>query len=274
MQAGARIDPDPRKEHPMDFALWKAAKAGEPWWESPWGRGRPGWHIECSTMAMETLGEQIDIHGGGADLIFPHHENEIAQSEAFTGRMPFVRYWVHNALMKPPVGEEMHRHLGNFVSLQDALTQYSADAIRLFYLSAHYRTPVRWTDEALRASRRGLERLRTALTNAEEAIARTSDREDAGLTEAARRARDAFEAAMDDDVNTPQAVAALFTLAAEINRVADVVIKGSGQGRAGLWVAADTLRELAQVLGLSLQPIMRLSLFTRSGGKGYQLSPY
>src|SRR3989442_1175462 len=239
MQAGARIDPDPRKEHPMDFVLWKAAKAGEPSWPSPWGPGRPGWHI--------------DIHGGGEDLVFPHHENEVAQSEAFTGRMPFVRYWLHNALMKPPVGEEMHRHLGNFVSLQDALRQYSADAIRLFYLSAHYRTPVRWTDEALRASTRGLERLRTALTNAEEAIARTSDREDAGLTEPARRAREAFEAAMDDDVNTPQAVAALFTLAAEINRVADGALKGSGQGRAGLWVASDTLRDLAQVLGLSLQ---------------------
>jgi cysteinyl-tRNA synthetase len=204
-------------------------------------------------MILQDLGEQIDIHGGGEDLVFPHHENEIAQSEAFTGRMPFVRYWLHHALMKPPVGEEMHRHLGNFVSLQDALTQYSADAIRLFYLSAHYRTPVRWTDEAVRASTRGLERLRTALTNAEEAIARTSDREDAGLTEAARRARGAFEAAMDDDVNTPQAVAALFMLAAEINRVADGAIKGSGHGRAGLWVASDTLRDLAQVLGLSLQ---------------------
>jgi cysteinyl-tRNA synthetase len=230
MQAGARIDPDPRKEHPMDFALWKAAKAGEPSWPSPWGPGRPGWHIECSAMILQYLGEQIDIHGGGGDLVFPHHENEVAQSESFTGRTPFVRYWVHNALMKPPVGEEMHRHLGNFVSLHDALAQYSADAIRLFYLSAHYRTPVRWTDEALRASTRGLERLRTALTNAEEAIARTSDREDAG-----------------------QAVAALFTLAVEINRVADGVMKGSGQGRAGLWVASDTLRDLAQVLGLSLQ---------------------
>jgi cysteinyl-tRNA synthetase len=147
----------------------------------------------------------------------------------------------------------MHRHLGNFVSLQDALAQYSSDAMRLFYLSAHYRTPLRWTDEALRASTRGLERLRTALTNAEEAIARTTDREDAGLSDAARRVREAFEGAMDDDVNTPQALAVLFTLAAEINRVADAAIKGSGQGRAGLWVAADTLRELAQVLGLSLQ---------------------
>lgn len=253
MQAGARIDPDPRKEHPMDFALWKAAKPGEPSWPSPWGPGRPGWHIECSAMNLQYLGDQIDIHGGGEDLIFPHHENEIAQSETFTGRMPFARYWVHNALMKPPVGEEMHRHLGNFVSLQDALAQFSADAIRLFYLSAHYRTPLRWTDEALRASTKGLERLRTALANAEDAIAQASDREDAGLSEAARKAREVFESAMDNDLNTPQAVAELFKLAGEINRVADAVIKGAGRGRAGLWVASDILRELAQVLGLSLQ---------------------
>ncbi len=253
MQAGARIELDPRKEHPMDFALWKAARPGEPTWSSPWGPGRPGWHIECSAMNLQYLGDQIDIHGGGEDLIFPHHENEIAQSEAYTAKVPFVRYWLHNALMKPPVGDEMHRHLGNFVSLHDALAQYEADGIRLFYLSAHYRTPLRWTDEAVRAAVRGLERLRTALTHAEEAITHADDREDAGLSEAARRARGAFEQAMDDDVNTPQALAALFTLAAEINRVADSAITGTMKGRTGLWLAADTLRELAQVLGLSLR---------------------
>ncbi|OLD49170.1 MAG: cysteine--tRNA ligase [Armatimonadetes bacterium 13_1_40CM_3_65_7] len=253
MRAGARIEPDPRKEHPMDFVLWKAARPGEPTWSSPWGPGRPGWHIECSAMNLQYLGEQIDIHGGGEDLIFPHHENEIAQSEAYTAKVPFARYWLHNALMKPPVGDEMHRHLGNFVALRDALAQYEADGMRIFYLSAHYRTPLRWTDEAVRAAARGLERLRTALANAEEAIARADDREDPGLSEAARRAREAFERAMDDDVNTPQALAALFALAAEVNRVADAAIKGTMKGRAGLWVAADTLRELAQVLGLSLR---------------------
>jgi len=253
MQAGARIEPDPRKEHPMDFALWKAAKPGEPSWPSPWGSGRPGWHIECSAMSLEYLGEQIDIHGGGEDLIFPHHENEIAQSEAYTGKEPFVRYWLHNALMKPPVGEEMHRHLGNFISLQEALARYEPAAIRIFYLSAHYRTPLRWTDEAVQASARGLDRLRTALANAEQAIAGGTDREDGGLTEAVRRAREAFERAMDDDLNTPQALAALFSLGGEMNRVADAVLKGSATGRAGLWQAADTLRELAQVLGVSLQ---------------------
>ncbi|MGH2349398.1 MAG: cysteine--tRNA ligase [bacterium] len=253
MQAGARVEPDLRKEQPMDFALWKAAKPGEPAWTSPWGPGRPGWHIECSAMSLQYLGEQIDIHGGGEDLVFPHHENEIAQSEAYTGKSPFVRYWLHNALMKPPVGDEMHRHLGNFVSLQDALAQHEPDAIRIFYLSAHYRTQVRWTDDAVRASARGLERLRIALTNAEQAISVASDREDAGLSEVAQQARQTFEQAMDDDLNTPQALAALFMLGAEINRVADAVIKSSGKGRAGLWVAADTLRALAQVLGLSLK---------------------
>jgi cysteinyl-tRNA synthetase len=253
MQAGARIEPDPRKEHPMDFALWKAAKPGEPSWPSPWGPGRPGWHIECSAMTLQDLGEQIDIHGGGEDVIFPHHENEIAQSESFTGRTPFVRYWLHNALMKPASGEEkMTRSLGNFVSLADALARYEPDAIRLFYLTAHYRTPLRWVEEAVQAGARGLERLRVALANAEDAIARGTDQEDARLTDAAAEARSAFEAAMDDDFNTPQALAALYLLAAEINRVADAVVKGAQKGRAGLWLATDTLRELARVLGLSL----------------------
>jgi len=253
MQAGARIEPDPRKEHPMDFAVWKAGKPEEPSWPSPWGEGRPGWHIECSAMNLANLGEQIDIHGGGEDVIFPHHENEIAQSEAYTGRAPFVRYWLHNGLMKPPAGDaKMTRSLGNFVSLADALARYEPDAIRAFYLSAHYRTPLRWTEEAVAAAARGLVRLRTALANAEDAIARRSDQEDAGLSEATRTARTAFEAAMDDDFNTPQALAALYVLAGEINKVAAAVTKGGVNGRAGLWAATDTLRELARVLGLVL----------------------
>jgi len=252
MQAGARIEPDPRKEHPMDFSLWKAAKPGEPSWPSPWGSGRPGWHIECSAMSLQYLGEQIDIHGGGEDLVFPHHENEIAQSEAFTGRSPFVRYWLHNALMKLSEGDEMHRHLGNFVSLQEALARYEPDAIRIFFLGAHYRTPLRWTDDAVQASARGLERLRTAFANADQAIAASGDRKDGGQREAAQRARATFEQAMDDDLNTPQALAALFTLAAEINRTADAVRKGTSgaMGAPGLREARDVLRELLGVLGL------------------------
>ena len=155
MQAGARIEPDPRKEHPMDFSLWKSAKPGEPSWPSPWGPGRPGWHIECSAMSMLHLGEQLDIHGGGHDVIFPHHENEIAQSESYTGK-PFVRYWLHNALLKlPGEDEKMTRHLGNMITIREALAAYIADAIRLFILSSHYRAAVTWTHEGVAGAAEG-----------------------------------------------------------------------------------------------------------------------
>lgn len=277
MQAGARVEVDARKEHPMDFALWKAARPGEPSWESPWGPGLPGWHIECSAMSMQMLGEQIDLHGGGDDVRFPHHENEIAQSEAYTGRQPFVRTWVHNALMRPPVGDEMHRHLGNFVSIRDALARYDPDVIRLFILSAHYRTPLRWTDDAVEASGRGLERLRTALANAASALERAPDLPARGpLADRVAAARRAFEQAMDDDFGTPQAIAALFDLAVEINRAAGAVLQGdrpsapgqTGAGpsaggpavaresAAGLAVATETLRSLAGVLGLRLDQVV------------------
>jgi cysteinyl-tRNA synthetase len=251
MVAGARIEADEQKEHPMDFALWKASKAGEPKWDSPWGPGRPGWHIECSAMSMQFLGEQIDIHGGGDDVRFPHHENEIAQSETYTGKSPFSRFWIHNALMKPPVGDEMHRHLGNFVSLRDALARYDPDIIRLFILSAHYRTPLRWTDEAVEAASRGLERLRTALANADAALERAPDLPAVGrLAQHGDGARTAFERAMDDDFGTPGAIAALFDLAAEINRAAGAVLQGDREPAGGLASAAQTLRTLAGVLGL------------------------
>ncbi len=255
MQAGARIEVDERKEHPMDFALWKAARPGEPSWESPWGPGRPGWHIECSAMSMQFLGEQIDLHGGGDDVRFPHHENEIAQSEAYTGKAPFSRFWLHNALMKPPVGDEMHRHLGNFVSIREALDRYEPDVIRLFILSAHYRTPLRWTDDAVEAAGRGLERLRTALANADDALARAPGIAAEGpLSTVATQAREAFERAMDDDIGTPQAVASLFDLASEINRSAASTLQGELSQAGGLGEAARSLRRLAGVLGLQVAP--------------------
>jgi len=252
MQAGARIEVDERKEHPMDFALWKASKAGEPAWDSPWGPGRPGWHIECSAMSMQFLGEQLDLHGGGDDVRFPHHENEIAQSEAYTGKRPFARYWIHNALMKPPVGEEMHRHLGNFVAIREALTRYDADMIRLFILSAHYRTPLRWTDEAVDGAAKGFERLRTALVNAESALERMQAERDGLVADRARAARAAFEHAMDDDVNTPQAIAALFDLAGDINRASSAALQGDRLAAGGLAVATETLKALAGVLGFRI----------------------
>ncbi|MGH2406107.1 MAG: cysteine--tRNA ligase, partial [bacterium] len=254
MQAGARIEVDDRKEHPMDFALWKAAKPGEPSWDSPWGKGLPGWHIECSAMSMQFLGEQIDLHGGGDDVRFPHHENEIAQTEAYTGRSPFVRYWVHHAMMKPPVGDEMHRHLGNFVAIRDALERYDPDVVRVFILSAHYRTPQRWTDEAVEAAAKGVERLRTALANADLALQRRPSAGEGALADRAAEARRAFEQAMDDDFGTPQAIAALFDLTAEMNRAAAAALQGEGSASAtgGLAAATDTLRTLAGVLGLRL----------------------
>ena len=158
MIAGARIEAEEEKEHPMDFVLWKASKPGEPSWESPWGNGRPGWHIECSAMSIKYLGDTLDIHGGGQDLIFPHHENEIAQSESFTGKKPFVKYWLHNGLVQ--LGEEkMSKSLGNLITIKEALERYSADAIRLFVLSSHYRSPLTYSEEALEAVEKGAERL-------------------------------------------------------------------------------------------------------------------
>jgi cysteinyl-tRNA synthetase len=235
MIAGARVEIDELKEHPMDFALWKAAKPGEPAWDSPWGPGRPGWHIECSAMILRHLGEQIDIHGGGEDLIFPHHENEIAQTEACTGKEPFVRYWVHNAWVK--AGEEkMSKSLGNFIPIADALERWPSDAIRLWVLTSHYRTPLTYTEEALSAAKRAAERLRIA--------ARAAGGDGTGDAVDAAPFRQQFTDALDDDLNTAGGLAALHGLAREINRARD-----DGRPFAG---AQTALRELADVLGLTL----------------------
>ncbi len=165
MMAGARIEVGEEKEDPMDFVLWKAAKPGEPAWDSPWGKGRPGWHIECSAMSLRYLGEQLDIHGGGQDLVFPHHENEIAQSEGFTGKKPFVKYWMHNGLLQMGA-EKMSKSLGNLITIREALEKYSADALRIFVLSSYYRSPLTYSEEALEAAEKGAERLRQAADGA------------------------------------------------------------------------------------------------------------
>ncbi len=224
------------KEHPMDFALWKAAKSGEPCWESPWGWGRPGWHIECSAMSLKYLGETLDIHGGGQDLVFPHHENEIAQSEAFTGVAPFVKYWLHNGLMQ--LGEEkMSKSLGNLITVKEALERYSADAIRLFVSSSHYRSPLTYSEEGLAAAERGVERLRLA--------ARRGDGEGGPSDIEIALYRQRFTDAMDDDFNTAQAIAALFDLAREINRAAD-------EGHS-FEEAQKEMIELAGIMGLTFK---------------------
>jgi cysteinyl-tRNA synthetase len=247
MEAGARIQVDERKEDPMDFALWKAAKPGEPAWDSPWGRGRPGWHIECSAMNYVEHGPQIDIHGGGHDVIFPHHENEIAQSESFTGKKPFAKYWMHNALLRlsgdSSAEDKMSRHVGNTLWINDALARHTADEIRLYLLSTHYRTPLAWTDDDVDATARGLERLRAAIKDA--VPPKGSD--DSALTQFANQTRDKFIAAMDDDFGSPQAIASLYDLAREINRT-----RNENAAAETLAPAQATLRELAGVLGLAL----------------------
>lgn len=224
------------KEDPLDFVLWKAAKPGEPSWSSPWGEGRPGWHIECSAMALKYLGDSLDIHGGGQDLIFPHHENEITQSEAFTGVAPFVRYWLHNGLLQ--LGEDkMSKSLGNLITVKEALERYSPDAIRLFILGSHYRSPLTYSEETLEAAETGMERLRQATKAGGEAGGKAVF--DSQPFE--RR----FADSMDDDFNTAQAIAVLFDLAREINRAREEKHDVTG--------AQHTLAELAGVLGFTLE---------------------
>jgi cysteinyl-tRNA synthetase len=225
-----------KKEYPLDFALWKAAKPGEPFWPSPWGQGRPGWHIECSAMALKYLGESLDIHGGGQDLIFPHHENEITQSESFTGVAPFAKYWLHNGLLQ--LGEDkMSKSLGNLITVKQALERYSADAIRLFIIGSHYRSPLTYSEESLKAAEVGMERLRQATRDGG-----GSSGKDALDGEPFRRR---FIDSMDDDFNTAQAVAALFDLAREINR--------AREENYDVTSALNTLTELAGVLGFTLE---------------------
>jgi len=230
LRAGARVELDEAKDDPLDFVLWKRAKPGEPSWESPWGPGRPGWHIECSAMSTACLGEHFDIHGGGMDLQFPHHENEIAQSEAATGHR-FVNVWMHNGFVNVDE-EKMSKSLGNFFTVRDVLKEYPAEVVRYFLVSSHYRSPVNYTEEVLEHARGALTRLYTALR---------------GLPRVAPGPRDAwcerFEVTMDDDFHTPEALAVLFDLARDVNRLRDE----SPQEAAKL---AARLRELGGVLGL------------------------
>ena len=232
--SGARIEIDERKEDVLDFALWKSQKPGEPAWDSPWGKGRPGWHIECSAMSIKYLGETIDIHGGGEDLVFPHHENEIAQSESYTDQVPFSRFWLHNGMLRLG-SEKMSKSLGNIISLPEALDAYDPQALRLFFLSSHYRSPLFYSEESVRSQERAIQRLRQAVS---------APSEDGPQLDASGF-RERFIEAMDDDLNTPRALAALFDLVREINR-------GRERGE-NIAEAQNTLRELAGVMGLTLE---------------------
>lgn len=244
MMAGARVEPDPRKRNPLDFALWKASKPGEPWWDSPWGKGRPGWHLECSVMSQKYLGETLDIHGGGQDLIFPHHENEIAQSEAATGK-PFALYWIHNGFVQIR-GEKMSKSLGNIVTIKEILKRHHPEALRLFLLGRHYRSPVDYTPERLSEAERALERLYGLLLRAEESLKAPGGEGDwHRVRELLDGLMDRFREAMDDDFNTPRALAPLFELAREVNRVGGTMPKDVAER---VLEATEPFREVLGVL--------------------------
>jgi len=245
MQAGSRIQVEELKSHPMDFALWKAAKPGEPAWDSPWGKGRPGWHIECSAMNLAELGEQIDIHGGGNDLIFPHHENEIAQTESFTGKQ-FARYWMHNGMLQLG-GEKMSKSLGNIVSIQEFLGKRDADVMRMLVLNGNYRSPLMFNEETLDGAEKGLERIKSALKPAPSAAPGAAPEALSALEKQAATTREAFLAAMDDDFNAAGALGGIFELVRSINAARD-----AGATDAQLQPAQAAIRELAGVFGLRL----------------------
>ncbi|HWS23718.1 MAG TPA: cysteine--tRNA ligase [Anaerolineales bacterium] len=244
MQAGARIEIGEQKENPLDFALWKAAKPGEPAWESPWGKGRPGWHIECSAMNLAELGEQIDIHGGGNDLIFPHHENEIAQSESYTGK-PFARYWMHNGMLQLS-GEKMSKSLGNIISIREFLEERNADVMRMLVLNGTYRAPLVFNEETLDAAQKGLERLSSGLRPASGAGAAMDVV--TRVEEQAKQTESDFIRAMDDDFNTAGAVTALYDLVRVLNTAKD-----ADASPIQIEKAQQKLRDLINVLGLRLE---------------------
>jgi cysteinyl-tRNA synthetase len=234
LEPGARLDLDESKESPEDFALWKAAKLGEPSWESPWGMGRPGWHIECTAMAIRYLGETIDIHGGGVDLVFPHHENEIAQSEAFTRVKPFAKVWIHNGTLQYGL-DKMSKSVGNIFSVEQALQTYSADSLRMFFLTSHYRSPLVFDEEVIKSQDKAISRLRSAyqaISGDSEPLFVDGYKQD-------------FINAMDEDFNTPKALAVIFDLARDINREAS-------NGR-NVESAQKLLNELSEVLGIKIE---------------------
>ena len=249
LQAGARIDVNDQKENPLDFAVWKAAKPGEPYWESPWGKGRPGWHIECSAMSTHYLGDTLDLHCGGQDLIFPHHENEIAQSECANGK-PFANYWMHNGYININ-NRKMSKSLGNFFTVRDILKQYDGEVVRFFMLSAHYRNPINFDNELMEQAKSAVERVYTCIDNLEFLLQNSDDRE---LTDSEKEysktlddCKAKFIAAMDDDLNTADAIAAIFDIVYASNTALSNENKNA---KAVVEKTLDLIHELGGVLGL------------------------
>ena len=248
IKAGARVEVDARKRSPEDFALWKKAKPDEPYWESPWGKGRPGWHIECSAMSMKYLGECLDLHGGGMDLIFPHHENEIAQSEGATGKQ-FVKYWLHNGFITVDQ-EKMSKSLGNFFTIRDILKKYPAEAVRFFLLSTHYRSPIDFSDSMLANAVNSLKKLHNCVENLGDAVKKAHSgamtEAEKAMVDGIKSDREKFVEAMDDDFNTPLAIAAVFELAKNAN----THMMADKPNKAVLEAYLKEINELGSVLNL------------------------
>jgi cysteinyl-tRNA synthetase len=248
LMSGARVDPDERKRSPLDFALWKASKPNEPWWESPWGKGRPGWHIECSAMSLRHIGETLDIHGGGADLIFPHHENEIAQSEAYTGK-PFAKYWIHNGFVTIDK-EKMSKSLGNVLNIRDLLDMYDAEALRLFLLSSHYRSPIEFSHEYIKEAEATLDRVYSTIWRIEDfENVEPKDKSKSKIELNIRNLKSEFEKAMDDDFNTAKALGVIFEFIKELNRFMDKK-PSNKEDLTLLSYAKKIIKELGGVLNL------------------------
>lgn len=250
LELGSRIDVDERKKDPMDFALWKAQKPGEPAWDSPWGKGRPGWHIECSAMANKFLGETIDIHSGGQDLVFPHHENEVAQSEAANGK-PFARYWLHNGFINVD-GEKMAKSKGNFFTVRDIVKTFDYEVIRFFMLSAHYRSPINFSAELLEQAKNGLERIYNCLDNLEylkeHAAGDAMTDAERELQKKLTELKGSFIEALDDDLNTADALAAIFDIVKEVNTN---ITSGSNPSKEIIDFSYSLIKELGKVLGVA-----------------------
>ncbi len=248
MEAGARVEIDERKHNPFDFVLWKSSKPGEPAWESPWGKGRPGWHIECSAMSNEYLGETFDIHGGGKDLSFPHHENEIAQSEGIFGK-PFVKYWIHNGFVNIDQ-EKMSKSLGNFLMIKDVIKTYHPEVVRLFLLSNHYRSPIDFTDKAMDEARSGLDKIYALLERAEEKIGLISDL-DVETGDCWQR----FSEAMDDDFNSARGIGILFDTVRSTNRLLDQHQDNLSQKiKKTIQSNRSDILKIGNVLGILMEP--------------------
>ncbi|OGP25581.1 MAG: cysteine--tRNA ligase [Deltaproteobacteria bacterium GWB2_55_19] len=253
LESGARVDVDERKRDPLDFALWKSSKPGEPAWDSPWSKGRPGWHIECSAMCMEWLGETIDIHGGGKDLIFPHHENEIAQSEAATGKTPYVKYWLHNGFVNIEK-EKMSKSIGNILNIRDVLKDYTADALRLFLLSSQYRSPIDYTRDSLKDAESAMERFYKTVQRMKEEYPSAFEVE--SCIHCIEDRISEMTSAMDDDFNTAEVIGTVFKEVTRANKLMDET-KATGEKK-GVWT------EISYTLSLFKEAGRFLGLFTRT----------